>query len=82
MNKRVFNSRYHCYFFINGKKLSSHMAHVNKHINSSNHKIHSCEQIRKIVVNLVSRGFENKKQLPMETQMSTEFVINEYCRQP
>ena len=41
-------------FVLNDKKLSSHMAQISEHINSSNHKIHCYDQIRKIIVNLVS----------------------------
>ena len=34
INIRVLNGRYHCYFFINDTKLSSHMAQISEHINS------------------------------------------------
>ena len=53
INQRVFNGRYHC-FVRNYKKLSSNMAHISEHCNSSNHKIHSYDQMSKIIVNLGS----------------------------
>ena len=39
-------------FFLNDKKLSSHMDQTSEHINSSNHKIYSYGQMRNIIVNL------------------------------
>ena len=39
-------------FVLNDKKLSSHMVQISEHINSSNSKIHSYYQMRKIIVNL------------------------------
>ena len=41
------------------KKMSSHMAHISEHINSSNHKIHSYDQMRKMIVNLVFNKCED-----------------------
>ena len=37
-NQRVLNGKYHCYFFINDTKISSHMDQISEHINSSNQK--------------------------------------------
>ena len=45
-------------FFLNGKKLSSHMAHISEHISYSNIKVHSYDEMRKMVVNL---GIKNCK---------------------
>ena len=39
-------------FFLNYKRLSSHLSHISEHINYSNNKIHSYDQIIKIIVNL------------------------------
>ena len=42
--------------------MSSHMAQVNKHINSSNHKIYSHDQMGKIIVNLSdNKCYNNNK---------------------
>ena len=53
------SDRYHCYFFLNDKKLSSHLDQIGEHISSSNQKIHSYDQIRKIIVKLGSNKFED-----------------------
>ena len=45
-------------FFINDTKLSSHMAQISEHINSSNHKIHSHDQMGKIIFNLRNKKCE------------------------
>ena len=47
-------------FVLNDKKLSSHMAQINEHVNSSNHIIHSYDQMSKIIVNLGSKKYENR----------------------
>ena len=47
------------FFVLKEKKLSSHMAQISAHINSSNQKIHSYDQTRKIIVNLSSKKYEN-----------------------
>ena len=47
------------FFVIGNKKFSSHMDQISEHINSSNHKIHSYDQIRKSIVNLGSNKCEN-----------------------
>ena len=47
------------FFFINDKKLSSHMDQISEHINFSNHKIHSYDKMSKMIVNLGSNKFEN-----------------------
>ena len=43
---------------LNDKKLSSHMSHISEYINSSNQKIHSYDQMVKMIVNLVSKKIE------------------------
>ena len=47
------------FFVLNDNKLSSYMAQISKHINSSNHKIYSYDQISKIIVNLGSKKCED-----------------------
>ena len=42
-------------------KLSSHMAHIIERINSSNNKIHSYDQMGKIIVKLSNKKWENNK---------------------
>ena len=42
-------------FFLDDNKLSSHMAQISEHINSSDQKINSYDQMRKIIVNLGSK---------------------------
>ena len=45
------NGRYHCYFVVvNEKKLSSHMAYISEHINSSNQKNHFLDQMEKLLL--------------------------------
>ena len=39
-------------FFLNYNKLSSHMDQISEHINYSNHKMYSYDQMRKIIANL------------------------------
>ena len=46
-------------FFLNDNKLLSRMAQISEHVNSSNHKIHSYDQMSKLIVNLVSKKCEN-----------------------
>ena len=43
---------------LNDKKLSSHMGDIGEHINHSNHKIHSYDKSRKIIVNLGNEKYE------------------------
>ena len=47
------------FFVDSGNKLSSHMDHISEHINYSNHKIHSYDQMSKAIVNLDSKKWEN-----------------------
>ena len=47
------------FFLLNDKKLSSHMAWISEHINLSNQKIHSYDQMRKIIVNLIIKKYED-----------------------
>ena len=56
----ILNSRYHCFFVLNDKKLSSHIDQISEHINYSNQKIHSYDQMRKMIVNLGSKKYENR----------------------
>ena len=42
------------FFLIGSNKLSSNMAHISEHINSSNHKISSYDQMSKMIVDLGS----------------------------
>ena len=46
-------------FFINDTTLSSHMSQISEHINSSNHKIHSYDQMGKMIINLSNKTCEN-----------------------
>ena len=46
-------------FVLNDKKLSSHMAQISEHINSSNHKIHSYDQMGTMIVNLSNKKCKN-----------------------
>ena len=46
-------------FFNQRQKLPSHMDKISKHINSSNNKIHSYDQMSKMIVNLGNKKFEN-----------------------
>ena len=43
------------FFVLNSRKISSHMAHISGHINSSNHQIYSYDKMIKIIFNLVSK---------------------------
>ena len=47
------------FFVVDDKKLSSHMPQISEHINSSNKKTHSYDQMRKMVVNLGSNKVRN-----------------------
>ena len=46
-------------FFLNDKKLSSHMDQISEQINFSNNKFKSYNQMREIIVNLVSKKSKN-----------------------
>ena len=62
------------FFGIGGKKWSSYMGHIIKHINSSNKKTHSYAQMRKILFNLGSN--KQKKMTPThDNSPYTEWVI-------
>ena len=41
------------------QNISSHMTQISEHINSSNHKIHSYDQMRKLIVKLGSKKGKN-----------------------
>ena len=47
------------FFVINDKKLLSHMYQISEHINSSNYKINSYDQMGKMIVNLSNNKCEN-----------------------
>ena len=49
------------FFVLNDNKLSSHMAQISERIKSSNHRIHSHDQMIKIIVNLGSKKCEDNK---------------------
>ena len=46
-------------FVLNDNKLSSHMDQISEHNNPLDHKIHSHDQTRKMVVNISSKKCEN-----------------------
>ena len=46
-------------FGLENKKLSSQMAQISEHINSSNHNIHSYDKTRNMIVNLGSKNGKN-----------------------
>ena len=46
-------------FVFNDIKLSSCMAQISEHISSSNHKIHSYNQMSKMIINLDSNKSKN-----------------------
>ena len=66
-------------FFLNKNKLSSHMDQISEHIKYSNHKIHSYDQMRKMIVNLGSNKCENnnnfKRQLNHPQNLSLMSVV-------
>ena len=47
------------FFVINDTKLSSHTAHISEHINSSNRKMHSYDQVGNIIFNLSNKRCKN-----------------------
>ena len=47
------------FLVLDGNKISSRMAQISEHINYSNHKIHSYDQMSKMVVNLGSKKCKN-----------------------
>ena len=47
------------FFVINDTKQSSHMDQISEHINSSNHKIHSYDQMGTMIVNLSNKKCKN-----------------------
>ena len=61
------------FFVINDKKLSSSMAQISEHINSSNHKIHSYDQVGKMIVNL-----SNKKTKTRTTPQDISIAFRNY----
>ena len=55
-------------FFLRDKNVASHMDHISKNNNSSNDKVHSCDQTRKTIVNLDSKkGEKNNNSSPQLT---------------
>ena len=47
------------FFVINDMKLLSHMYQISEKINSSNHKIHSYDNMGKMIVDLSNKKFKN-----------------------
>ena len=62
-------------FVLNYKQLSSHMDQISEHINSSNNKIHSYDQMSKIVVNLVSKKCENNNNSTCQINRLQNFLL-------
>ena len=63
--------------FFNDNKLSSHIAHIGEHINSSNHKIHSNDKMRKMIVNLfINKGKNNNKSSPQLTRVQNSLPMS------
>ena len=62
-------------FFLNDRKLSSHLAHINEHINSSNHNIHTYYQISNIIVNLCSKRGKNNNNSTCRLSSSQKLLI-------
>ena len=61
------------------QEFSSHMDQLSEHINSSNQKIHSYDQIIKIILNLGSKKFENNDTSTFQLthiQNSSLMIIN------
>ena len=53
------------------------MAHISEHINSSNHKIHSYVQMRKMIVNLGSnKGKNNESSYCQLTHLHNSLLIS------
>ena len=71
------NVSYHCYFFVlNNKKLSTHMVQIIEHINSSNQKIHSYDQMSAMVFNLGSKKGESKDNFsPQITRLQNSLLV-------
>ena len=63
------------YFSLNENKLSSHMAQISEHINSSNHKINSHDQMRKIIINLGSKKGENNNNSKCQLNRLHNFLL-------
>ena len=58
-------------------KLSSHMDQINEHINSSNHKIYSYDQIGGMIVNLVNNKCENNNNSACQIiSLENELLLN------
>ena len=54
------------------------MYQISEHINSSNHNIHSRDQMSKIIVYLGGKKFKKQLQILLPNYLSTEFITNEY----
>ena len=59
------------FFVPNNKKLSSHMDQISEHINYSNHKINSHDQMIKMIVNLDIKKGENNDNSSPQSNSST-----------
>ena len=55
-------------FFLNDNKLSSHVSQISEHINSSNQKNHSYDQMVKVIVNL-GINKDKKNSSPQHTRL-------------
>ena len=64
-------------FFLNDKKLSSHMAQISEHINFSSKNIPSYDKIIRIIVNLGSKTVKNNDNSSLQTHPSKEIITNE-----
>ena len=62
-------------FFLNDNKLSSHMDQISEHINYSNEKNHSYDQMRKIIVNLGSKKCENNNNSTCQLSCLQNFLL-------
>ena len=47
------------FLVLNSKKMESHVAHISEHIKSSNHKVCSYDQMRKMIGNVGSNKCKN-----------------------
>ena len=64
------------FFVINRKKLSPHMDQISEYINFSNHRIHSYDKMRNMIVNLGSKkGKNNNNHSPQLTRIHNSLLI-------
>ena len=77
-NQIIFNGRYHLFFVINSKILSSHIYQVSQHMKSTNHHIYYCDQMIKMIVNLGSKRWYKLWQFS-KNYWFAELFINDHC---